>query len=414
MNQPLDRREFISQLGTTIAAGAFTAGYTATARGYAANERIAVGCIGTGGRCRRLMDRLNKISGVVITAVCDIYDTHLAMGLKLADPKAAALTDYRRLLDRKDVDAVVIGTPDHWHVPMTIDACEAGKDVYVEKPLTHNLDEGPAVIAAQNRTQRVVQVGTQQRSMPHLIEAREIIRAGTLGRIHKIHLTWNRNRDRWNLGPLNIDPKTVRWKQFLGKAPEQPFNAYRFRNWRWFWDFGGGIFTDLMVHWIDTAYWMLDMGNPARALSLGDHFRTAGVWETPDTVQTLLHYPADALQAYFEGTFVNHRNRAMLEIMGENATLYVDRGRYELIPEKHRGVEPRSRIDGKGDRGADFFQEVDGALYHLSNWLECVRTRRTPNCPVEEGVRSAAAAHLANIALRHGGIAHWKDHAPSS
>ena len=400
------RRQFLS---SALAAGTgwLAAGYSATARGFAANETINVACLGTGGRCTRLMQRLSQIPGVRIAAICDIWDVHLDRARQYADSRALASHDYHEVLARKDIDAVVIGAPDHWHVPMTVDACDAGKDVYVEKPLTHSLDEGQRVVKAQNWNKRIVQVGTQQRSMPHLIEAKKIISDGTLGSIYKIHLTWNRNRPRWNRNQLNIELSSVRWRQFLGSARQQPFDAYRFRNWRWFWDFGGGIFTDLMVHWIDTAYWMLDMDNPAVAMSIGDHFRTKGLWETPDTVQTLLRYPDDKLQAYFEGTFVNHRNRAMLEIMGDQATLYVDRGRYELHPEQGSAVKSRQRIDGKGDRGADFFDEVDGALYHLANWVECIRSRQQPVCPAEEGVRSAAAAHLANQSLRSSSAAVW-------
>ena len=329
------RREFLEKLGIG-AAGLITAGYTATAKGYAANETISVGCIGTGGRCRRLMEALAQIPGVKIAAVCDVWDVHLAAGKKLADPKAAATKSYRELLDREDIDAVLIGTPDHWHVPITIEACAAGKDVYVEKPLTHDVNEGQAVIDAQNDNQRVVQVGTQQRSMPQFQKAHEIVKSGQLGEIHKVHLTWNRNQPRHKREKLGIDPKGVDWKAFLGQAPEQPFDEYRFRNWRWFWDFGGGILTDLMVHQIDVANWYLDLDHPTTAVTIGDHFLAQGVWETPDTIQTLLRYPEKGVQIYFEGTFVNARNAAMLEFMGSEATLYVDRGRYEVIPERNK------------------------------------------------------------------------------
>ena len=377
-----------------------------TARGFFANDTLNVACIGTGGRCRWLMERLAKFPGVRLAAVCDIWDTNLALGKSLADSKAIVETDYRKLLARSDIDAVLIGSPDHWHVPMTIDACAAGKDVYVEKPLTHDLSEGEAVIAAQNDHKRIVQVGTQQRSMPHLQEARDIIKSGALGDIHKIHMTWNRNQERWSSTEPGVDPKTLRWEQFLGSAKAQPFDAYRFRNWRWFWDFGGGIFTDLMVHWMDTAYWMLDLDTPSVAMSMGDNFGTKDLWETPDTVQTIIKFPTNGMQAYFEGTFVNHTNRAMLEIMGTEATLYCDRGRYELIPQHQKKVKARERIDGKsGVRGADFFDEVDGETYHLRNWIDCVRSRERPACPAEAGVRSAATAHLANQSLRSGRVA---------
>ena len=383
-----------------------------SARGFQANDTLNVACLGTGGRSQRiLMTRLAQIPNTRIAAVCDVWDTNLKAGAKLADAKAIREdTDFRRLLERSDIDAVVIGAPDHWHVPMTIAACEAGKDVYVEKPLTHDLSEGKAVISAQNKHGRIVQVGTQQRSMPHLLEAREVLQSGVLGKVHKIHLSWNRNTPRWQRTKYGIDPASVRWKQFLGNAPEQPFDEYRMRNWRWFWDFGGGIFTDLMVHWIDTAYWMLDMDNPATAMSIGDHFASKGLWETPDTVQTLLRYPDKQLQAYFEGTFVNHQNRSSLTFLGTEANLYCDRGRYEVRPERGSTVKARQRIEGKRDiLGLDFYDEVDGALYHLREWVDCVRTRKRPSCPAEDGVRSAAAAHLANLSYRQGAVARWSD-----
>ncbi|QDU96411.1 Gfo/Idh/MocA family protein [Lignipirellula cremea] len=404
----LDRRRLL-QWGAASAAAGLLSTQVESARGFAANDTIEVACVGTGGRCRRLMERLGKLPGVRLAAVCDIWDVHRNMGLELADKAALSETDYRKLLDRSDIDAVLIGSPDHWHTPMTVDACDAGKDVYVEKPLTHNLEEGQSVIDAQNRNKRIVQVGTQQRSMPHLIEAREIIRSGELGKIHKIQMSWNRNQERWSRPDYKINPQSVLWKQFLGSAPDQPFDEYRFRNWRWFWDFGGGIFTDLMVHWIDTASWMLDLDAPSVAMSIGDQFASAGLWETPDTVQTLLRYPEQNLQAHFEGTFVNHRNRSMLEFMGTDATLYCDRGRYEVHPQRHKRVTARERVDGvTGVRGADFFEEVDGAVYHLANWTDCIRTRKTPSCPAEQGVRSAAAAHLANQSLRTGQAARFK------
>ena len=373
-----------------------------------ANDTLNIGCIGTGGRCQHLMKSLVKIPNVRIAAVCDIWDTHLGKGRALADPKAFATKHYKELLDRKDIHAVLIGAPDHWHVPLTMDACAAGKDVYVEKPLTHNLAEGKMVIDAQNKHARIVQVGTQQRSMPQFQKTRELIRAGRCGTIHKVHLTWNRNTDRVRKGKLNIDPKTVDWKAFLGNAPEQPFDEYRFRNWRWFWDFGGGIFTDLMVHFIDVAHWLLDLEHPVRAASIGDHFSSKGVWQTPDTVQTLLSYPKE-VQIYFEGTFGNARNGAMLEFMGSDATLYLDRGRYEVYGERPRKETPSEQLVlGKGERGRDFYDKPDGEYLHLTNWIDCVRSRKRPNAPAESGVSAASAAHLANQALRAGQVALWK------
>lgn len=404
------RRTFLQ---ATAAAGALS--MLETSRGYAANETLRVGCLGTGGRCRRLMESLRTIPGVKIVAVSDVWDVHLEAGKKLAEPNAFATKDYHELLARKDVDAVLIGSPDHWHVPMTIDACAAGKDVYVEKPLTHTIAEGQPVIDAQNKHRRIVQVGMQQRSMPHIAKAREIVQSGGIGQVLKVRLTWNRNTPRATTNKLGVDPKSVDWQRFLGAAPEQPFDEYRFRNWRWFWDFGGGIFTDLMVHWIDVAHWILDVDHPQTAASIGDFHHAEGIWETPDTVQTLLKYtgPKDSkfvtssIQAYFEGTFSNARNASMIEFMGTEATMYIDRGAHLVIPERRSKVKASEMILGEGPRGADFYAQPDGELLHLTNWVECVRTRQTPTAPAEAGVSAAAAAHLANRSLRENQIAKW-------
>jgi predicted dehydrogenase len=393
------RRDFLHTTAAVAALGAPAINV------LGANETLNVGCIGTGGRCRALMKSLATIPNVRMTAVCDVWDVHLDAGKKLADAKAVATKQYKELLERKDIDAVLIGSPDHWHVPMTIDACAAGKDVYVEKPLTHNFEEGQAVIDAQNKHNRIVQVGMQQRSMPQIQKAKELVKSGRLGPITKVHLTWNRNTDRVRRNPLGVDPKSVDWRAFLGNAPDQPFDEYRFRNWRWFWDFGGGIFTDLMVHFIDVAHWFLDADHPLTATSIGSFHSAKGIWQTPDSVQTLLIYPND-VQIYFEGTFSNARNGAMLEFMGSDATLYVDRGRYEIHPERNKG-HYEELVLGTGRRGQDFYDQPDGELLHLSNWVDCVRSRKKPNAPAEAGVSAAAAAHLANKALRAGQVARW-------
>lgn len=375
----------------------------------AANDTIHVGLIGTGGRCRHLLRSLLTIPKVRITAMADVWDTALAETRKLVGDEPVAMRDYRALLDRRDVDAVIIATPDHWHVPATIDAVMAGKDVYVEKPLTHTLAEGPRVIQAVRRTRQIVQVGMQQRSMPHLIKAREIVKSGQLGKIHKIHMTWNRNSNRGARGMVKIDPATVDWNRFLGSAPRQEFSPLRFRNWRFFWDFGNGILTDLMVHWLDVAHWFLDLTYPESAATIGDHFAPEWGWQTPDTIQTLLHYKAEGVQAYFEGTFLNARNAAMTEFMGDHATLYIDRGRFEVIPERDRGLAASEWILGAGPRGADFYENPNGELLHLEHWLACIRMRREPNTPVEAGVSAAAGAHLGNIAWREARLARWRE-----
>jgi predicted dehydrogenase len=254
----------------------------------------------------------------------------------------------------------------------------------------------------------------QQRSMPQFQKGYELVKSGQLGAIRKVHLTWNRNAARGS-GEYNIDPATVDWNAWLGSARPQPFDPYRFREWRWFWDFGGGVLADLMVHYIDIAHWYLDVDHPEHAVTIGNKF-TMERWETADTAQTLLQYPG--AQVYFESTFMNARNGAMLEFMGTEATLYLDRGRLEVLPERKRDAHNRNAqlptepemqwVLGTGPKGADFYDEPDGELLHLSNWLECVRSRQTPLAPVEAGISAASAAHLGNIALRKDTVAHWK------
>ena len=392
----ITRRTALETFGVTLAAGTMLHG--------APSETIRLGCIGTGGRCRALMKSLLTIPNVSIVALSDVRLDALAQAKALAGGKVTTFSDYRKLLDDKTIDAVVIGSPDHWHVPMTIDGVAAGKDVYVEKPLTHSLEEGEKVIQAVRKSKQVVQIGTQQRSMEHIQKAREAVEAGKIGKVYRVHMSWNRNSDRIKKGEPATNASNVNWKAFLGNAADQPFDDYKMRNWRWFWDFGGGIFTDLMVHWVDVAHWILNLESPLNAASLGTMVNAKGVWETPDMVQTILEYK-DGVQMFFEGGFSNARHGSRIEFMGTEGTIYVDRGRFEIIPDWNRKIKAEEMVLGTGRRGADFYEKPDGERVHLENWINAMRTRKDPSSPVEAGVHAAAAAHLANKALRSGKIA---------
>jgi predicted dehydrogenase len=399
----VSRRTFLS---TCAVGSVWWGGGAKTSLGYVAGEAIRVGIIGYGGRCRALVAELLKMPGVKIVAVCDVFESNRLAAAEMAGSGAFVTGDHRALLDRPEVDAVLIATPDHLHVPISIDACRAGKHIYVEKPLTHDLEEGKAIIQAEKESKVIIQVGMQQRSMPHLQEAREIVRSGELGTVRKVHLSWNRNQPRGSR-EIRIEPSLVDWKRFLGGAREQPFDAYRMVEWRWFWDFGGGIFTDLMVHWMDVVNWYLDLPEPSSAAAIGNHFLREGMWETPDTVQTLVSYPNPGVQVHFEGTFVNHRQRAMTEFMGTKGTLYIDRGRYEFHPENEVGTY-REKILGQGVRGADFYKEPPGEKLHLEDWLSAIREGRPTRCPATAGVQAVLASHLSNQSLRSGEVARWR------
>jgi len=406
------RRKYLKTVvgaGTAVAATAATSAILKPpSRYYSANDTLAVACLGTGDRCQSLMRTLAQVPGVRIAAVCDVYDVRLDAARKLADPKAIATKHYRELLDRKDIDAVLIGSPDHWHVPMAVDACNAGKDVYVEKPLTHDLAEGATIIDAQNRNKRIVQVGMQQRSMPHIQAARKLIQDGRIGQIFKIHITWNRGGGLpVRRSPMGVDPRQVAWKDFLGNAPDQPFDEFRFRYWQYFWDFGNGRLADLMVHWIDVAHWFLDVDHPLKATTIGNHVTTKGVWQAPDTMQCILEYPND-VQVHFETTPANVTYGSMMALYGTEGTLYLDRGRYEFTFE-HRRRKPESWILGTrpARKGAEAYDMPNGDFLHLTNWAECVRNRQQPNAPAEAGVSAAAATHLGNRAYRSGEVVVW-------
>jgi predicted dehydrogenase len=404
----MKRRQFMKKTGQIAALSTFAIAKQA----HSVNDEIRIGCIGTGGRCRHLLRDLVHIDGVKVTALCDVWDQHLYGTRELLGGDIVTTKDYRNILDSQDIDAVVIATPNHWHVPMTAAACEAGKDVYVEKPLTVNAIEGQAAIDAQNRYKRIVQVGMQQRSMTHIQAGYTLHKDGVLGDVHKVHLTWNRNGPQMKKPNYGVDPSTVDWKMFLGPVKDQPFDENRFRAWRWTWDFGGGILTDLMVHYLDVVHWFFDLEHPDTAVTVGDHVTTEGFWETPDTIQTVLHYAKQKLQVYFEGTFINARNAAMMEFMGRDATLYMDRGRYELYPEpteKGKKLEYKEMILGEGQRGADFYSRPNGGKLHMENWIDCMRSRETPIAPAEAGVSVSRAAHFANLAYRNSQVARWSD-----
>ena len=405
----LSRREALKLLGLGSATYAL-GGYSATAQGYRANETINIGLIGCGGRMRNaLVKGLEPIPGVKIVAVCDVYDdflrsAHVTVGGR--DRDVTQTRDYRKLLERKDIDAVIVATPDHWHTPITIDAMEAGKDVYVEKPVTHKLEEGPKLISAKRRTGRVVQVGAQQRNMPHLrvlkqkLDSKEI----DIGKITRVHMQWCRNTMPYKDPKYRIAEKQVDWKRFLGNAPAQPFDAYRMRQWRWIWDFGNGPLGDLMVHWLDATNWLLDLPMPSQVVMSGGQYGKKGAMETPDITNCVMEFPGLDMQMDYVSSWSNNLHKASVSIMGTDATLYFDRGRYEVTPQRPN-PEPlapvsESMVAGEGPKGADFYSDYNGATLHLSDWLAAIREGRDPADNVEAGVQAAAVCHYGNLSYR--------------
>jgi predicted dehydrogenase len=364
-----------------------------------ANDRIRVGVIGTGGRARGLMTLLNKLPGNEMVAVCDVYEPRLLQAAEIAGANAGTFTDYRRILDDRQIDAVVIGTPDHWHKSIALDAVAAGKDVYVEKPVSHDIGEGAEMVKAIEASKQIVQTGTQQRSWDHWVLGKQIVDSGRLGQITFVQTYWYQHATAGNYRAVSLDK--LDWKRWLGPAPDQPFRPERFYQWRHFWDFGGGCLTDLMTHWIDVVHWYMDVEAPLSAAAAGHNYNIK-LWEAPDTVTATLEFPRNFMTAYL-GTYVSKVDDGGLEFRGDKGTLKIDRARLAFYrdaaawaPGTHT-PEPEIFVRSSGD----------GTLTHLANWLDCIRTRKTPNAHIRVGHQAARTAHLANAALRAGRKVRW-------
>jgi predicted dehydrogenase len=378
-----NRRRFLG----TVAATAASYG-----RILGANDRIRVGGIGVGGRGEYLMANVAKVEDAQIVAVCDVYELHRARVRARLAPNASEHIDYREVLEKRDIDAVVIATPDHWHVPITIDAVRAGKDVYCEKPVTHTIAEGEPLIAAVKASQRVVQTGTQQRSWPHFRRAKELIDGGMLGQVALIRTYWYQNHIAGQ-DVANVDVNKLDWKRFLGSAPERPFDADQFAHWRWYWDFGSGAMTDLFVHWVDVAQWYLNDDQPRRATATGVKVLLQQR-QTPDTMSAALSYSRAVVE--FDCALLGYIEGGGLMIRGSKGAMRLHRSGFEVYNETPNYTEafttPPVALK-ENSRG-------DGGLDHMVNFFECVRSRATPTAPADVGVAAARAGHIANLAMR--------------
>ena len=310
-------------------------------------------------------------------------------------PGARGYVDYRAVLDRQDVDAVIIGSPDHWHVPMTVDAVRAGKDVYVEKPLTKTIEEGPLCEKAVAETGRIVQVGYQQRSWEHFKAARELVAGGKLGTITLVLSSWYQNYARFDPSKAEVDASKLDWKRWLGNAPQQPVNAVRYYRWRWFWDFGGGHLTDLHSHYGDVIHWFLNAYEPKDAQAAGGN-HVLGYLECPDTINCVWSYPGFTL--VYNGTLVCTLEGGNIVFRGTRAMMKINRDGFAVYPE---GVVPPERTHYPEPETA-MKSARDGTIDHVANWLECIRSRKEPSAPVRLCAAAARAAHLGNLAYRRG------------
>lgn len=372
---------------------------TVTALSYGrvmgANDRIRLAGLGTGGRGTYLLGLAAK-AGAEIVAACDVYEPRRAAIKQKLAPNAAEYVDYRQALDRKDIDAVMIGSPDHWHVPMTIDAVKAGKDVYVEKPVSHTIEEGEQLEKAVAASRQVVQAGYQQRSWEHFKAAREVVASGKLGKVPLVLASWYQDYlVRWG-GQPRVEAEKLDWKRFLGSAPDQPFDPLRYVRWRWFWDFGGGHLTDLYSHYCDVIHWYMGEDRPRLAQAMGS--RTAlPEFECPDTISASYEYPG-GFNITYSGTLVGALDGGTIIFRGSKAVMKINRDGFAVYPE---GVVPPERTHYP-EPLAEMRSAGDGTIDHVDNFLDCVRTRKQPNAEVRTAVAAARAAHLGNLAYRKG------------
>ena len=377
-----------------LVAGGLTA--LASTRAFGASERLRIGVIGAGGRMRSLLNSAES-SGVPfeIVAVSDVYAPHREQ-VKTRPSAAEATTcmDFREVLDNKGIDAVIIATPDHWHVRIAEAALAAGKDVYLEKPVTHTLEEGAVLLKAVRSSKQILQCGMQQRSWSHFRNAVDLIQGGTLGRVTQVRTYWWQNYD-LSWVPKPIDTTQLDWKQWLGGTPDQPFSLEKYSHWRWYWNFGGGAMTDLFAHWIDVAHWAMKQDQPSMAMMLGDRYNFTQ-WDCPDTIQAAFRYPG--FDVVYEGMMSSSIDDGGLEFRGMDATLKLTRGGMSVWRENVKsGKNPVLKEDS--------FE--DGTDTHMRNFFSCVKSRKEPNAPVEAGIAAANAGHIGNLAYHRGGQTAW-------
>jgi predicted dehydrogenase len=397
----IPRREVLTATATAFTTSLFTG------KVKGANDRVAVGYIGLGAMGSGNLGYGMKVPTIQVAALCDVYEPHLERAQDAArkggfTPKA--VKDFREILADKSIDAVCVSTPDHWHAYMTVEACKAGKDVYVEKPASTYIDEGRKMVQAARKYNRVVQAGTMQRSGGYFKKAAELVQNGSLGEVTFCHAFQSGSSNRQGFGnpPDGEPPADLNWDLWLGPAPKVPFNANRwgvktshFPTFRYFWDYAGGAMTDWGVHLIDPLHQCFHEIMPTAIVALGDKFYVRDNRDTPDTMHATFYYP-NFLTTYESRTcnplpLFGRGQGAGTTIHGTEATVFVNRSGCWLIPNDKN----KSETAWEKDRTLSPMN-----LPHWENWIECIKTRQKPTSEIETCVRSSAVCLLANLAMR--------------
>jgi len=371
-----------------------------------ANEKINVGVIGVNGMGWSDLTSFMKIPEVNIAALCDVDDNVLnyrKYDLARKGIQTKTYGDYRKMLESKDLDVIIIGTPDHWHCLQMVEACEAGKDVYVEKPVGNSIDECSTMVAAQKKYNKVVQAGQWQRSMPHFVDALNFIKSGKLGKIRTVkawaYQGWMTNIEVKPDGPV---PAGVNYEMWLGPATKRPFNPNRFHfNFRWYWDYAGGLMTDWGVHLIDYALLGMNAAFPKSAVALGGKYAYPdGAHETPDTLATVYEFDGynmiwEQAQSISNGNYGKDHG---ISYIGNNGTLVLWRGGWEVIADEKR----MESIPVQPNKGS-------GLDLHTVNFIESVKSRNFKNltCPIQDGAHVATVCQMGNISYKTGNKVSW-------
>jgi predicted dehydrogenase len=393
------RRDFIKQ--SALGTAAMLVYPHASVLG--ANDRVRVAMIGVGGRGEELLKQVLRVPNAPLVAIADVY-SHRREEAKRMAPGIQTVDDHRRLLDMKDIDGVIVASPLHIHARHFQDALAAGKDLYSEKTMTWSIKEAEQCWAAAKKSDRVVQIGLQHESSGSLADTRKWIKDGLAGKITQVDSWMSRNtphgKPQWvRQVPSDCAAQNVDWKAFLNGRPDRPFDAFKFINWRLYWEFSGGNVTENMVHQIAWIMSALDLPEPSAAYMSGGVFSEKDGREVPDTIAVTLEYPTDIVVTW-QSTFNNSRYGLGEHLLGSDGTIEHIAGATDMVSGKSDETiryypEKVNRPQGEGVTGQTPNQD------HMANWIDCVRTRKTPNASVEIGYRSALAAHMANLSYRH-------------
>jgi predicted dehydrogenase len=420
LNNTMKRRYFI-KAGTALAGGMLLNPQLSSAgtKAVGPNDKFTIGVIGCNGMGWSNTNSFLKMNDVDLLGICDVdnsaIEKRLADYTKLRSNKPKTYKDYRELLNDKDIDAVIIGTPDHWHCKMMVDAVKAGKHVYVEKPVANSIAECNLMVSAQEKTKKIVQAGQWQRSGPHYRKAFDIVRSGVLGKIRLVKVWayqgWMKPVP---VVPDSAPPAGVDYNMWLGPAPKRNFNANRFHfNFRWFWDYAGGLMTDWGVHEIDIALYAMQANAPISVMATGGKLAYPDdASETPDTLQAIFQYQ-DFNMLWEHATGIDtgpYNRREGIAFIGNNGTLVVDRGGYEVIVE-HEAQGYAASGKPKMEPIEKFVKpaEVNYLDLHTQNFVEAVRKNDQShlNTPIKSGSVAAINAQMGNIAYRTGTKVFW-------